>query len=123
MSSSEEESDEERASQSESEEEERGEDEEEEDVKEEEETKEKREDTERPVVERPLEYGLKRIDRISRWIDFLRNRMGTIYDIQVAPVQHTKNIVPVGNIKETKTNVPALTEDKRFQAALDSLLG
>ena len=72
MSSSEEE-DVERSSESEEEvEEDEVEEEEEEETKEEKETKEEEKPT---IVERPLEYGLKRIDRVSRWIDFLRNRM------------------------------------------------
>ena len=117
MSSSEE--DVEELSESEDEEEEEVEDEE----KVEEETKQER-DTKRDkptIVERPLEYGLKRIDRISRWIDFLRNRMGSIYNAQNLSPKVIESAIP----SETKmsTNVPALSEDKRFQEALDKLLG
>ena len=121
MSSSEEE-DVERSSESEEEveEEEEIEEEEEEEKKEEKETKEEEKPT---IVERPLEYGLKRIDRVSRWIDFLRNRMVSIYDVQNAAPPKVKE--SGRSYAETKTNisVPALSEDKRFQAALDKLLG
>ena len=54
---------------------------EEEEEEEEEETKEEETKEEEEATDgRTWSLGLKRIDRVSRWIDFLRNRMVSIYD-------------------------------------------